>query len=88
MRTINKIITAVNGKFGAPMGRQNIGIKPENKRIYDCLVPMCNCCGAYDTGGAYWGSDRMGDIKPLRVSYTKDLEYIYFYRVFPVKKIN
>ena len=31
--------------------------------------------GAYDKGGAYWGIG-----KRLRVSYTKDLKYINFYR--------
>lgn len=91
MRTINKIITEVNCKYGAPMGRSNV--EPQNyalvetckkfivetntnesKRIFDCLVPMSSC-GAYDIGGAYWGID-----KPLRVSYTKDLTYINFYR--------
>ena len=73
MKTIDKIITNVNTKHGTPMGRRNVGIRPNNKRIYDCYVPMN---GAYDKGGAYWG---LG--KPLRVSYTKDLSYIEFYRI-------
>lgn len=107
MRTIDKIITKVNCKFGAPMGRPNKGENPikepnmeafkkqyshvkdtylfntlyvANKRelnektpkVFDCFVPMN---GAYDKGGAYWGLGR-----PLRVSYTKDLSYINFYR--------
>lgn len=75
MKTIDKIITKVNCKYGAPMGRPNIGSKPTDKRIYNCYVPMLNC-GAYDKGGAYWGVG-----KPIRVSYTKDLTYINFYRV-------
>lgn len=73
MRTINKIITKVNRKYGAPMGRSNVGKKPENKKVFDCFVPMN---GAYDTGGAYWGLGSR-----LRVSYTKDLSYVNFYRM-------
>lgn len=74
MRTIDKIVTKVNSKFGAPMGRANVGTKPTDTKVkvFDCYVPMH---GAYDKGGAYWG---LG--KPLRVSYTKDLSYINFYR--------
>jgi hypothetical protein len=74
MRTIDKIITKVSCKYGAPMGRANIGEKPEGVKIYDCAVPMSD--GAYDNGGAYWGIGRQ-----LRVSYTKDLSYIHFYRI-------
>lgn len=88
MRTIDKIITKVNGKHGAPMGRYNVGTQPvtitsgpncrivkKNQiKVFDCAVPMID--GAYDKGGAYWG---MG--KQLRVRYTKDLSYIEFYRV-------
>lgn len=76
MRTIDKIITPVNTKFGAPMGRKSIvthlktGVK-----IFDCAVPM-DSSGAYDKGGAYWGIG-----KQLRVEYTKDLSYIHFYRL-------
>lgn len=90
MRTIDKIITEVFSRGGAPMGRRNV-IPPyygrdfnwkgrkyipdgQKKRIYDCKVPM-SPCGAYDRGGAYWGIG-----KELRVSYTKDLTLIYFYR--------
>ena len=81
MRTIDKIITKVNCKFGAPMGRQNVGNHPHLgtvskekafKKVFDCAVPMN---GAYDKGGAYWG---LG--KQLRVKYTKDLSYVEFYR--------
>lgn len=92
MRTIDKIITNVSGKYGAPMGRIDrrpqyrysiINIEGnrqlqnnatgEVKKVFDCYVPMN---GAYDRGGAYWG---LGS--PLRVSYTKDLTYVEFYRV-------
>ena len=74
-RTIDKIIPKANCKFGAPMGRANHGTRPTDKRIYDCKVPMFsdNC---YDKGFVYWGIG-----KELRVSYTKDLSYIHFYRV-------
>lgn len=76
MRTIDKIITKVNTTYGAPMGRQNKGIRPLDlsKRVYDCAVPMAD--GAYDKGGAYWGHGAH-----LRVSYTKDLSYVEFYRI-------
>lgn len=73
MRTIDKIITKVNCKYGAPLGRVNVGIKPINKKIFDCKVRFIN--NAYDYGGVYWGSPAN-----LRVKYTKDLTYIEFYR--------
>ena len=76
MKTIDLIVNDVSCKYGAPMGRNNIGSRPENKRIYDCYVPMCYSDAAYDKGGAYWG---LGN--PLRVSYIKDLSYVEFYRV-------
>lgn len=82
MKTIDKIITHLECRYGAPLGRANVGEKPTNKRIYDCYVPMSSC-GAYDKGGAYWGLGA-----PLRVQYTKDLEYIKFYRVEKWKNIN
>lgn len=88
MRTIDKIITNVSSSRGAPMGRDNIDERPakdgfvlpeylENKknRLYDCAVPM-DSSGAYDRGGAYWGTGRQ-----LRVKYSKDLLYIEFYRM-------
>ena len=72
MRTLNKILTPAKG-----IGRQNIGTRPKiGVRVYDCLVPMR---GSYDKGGAYWGKAMYG-IPPIRVSYTKDLKYICFYR--------
>ena len=86
MKTIDKIITKVNSQYGAPMGRNNVDNREifevngkqyaqYNGKLFDCRVPMSND-GAYDRGGAYWG---LG--KELRVSYTKDLSYIKFYRV-------
>lgn len=89
MRTIDKIITEVSCKFGAPMGRYNIGTYPptittgkncrilsyrRQKKVFDCRVPLDN--GGYDKGGVYWG---IGN--ELRVQYTKDLSYVKFYRV-------
>ena len=81
MRTINKIVPPVSGKHDAPMGRSNVGIRP-NKRIYDCFVPMDN--GGYDIGGTYWGL-ALDNTKPLRVAYTKDLSYVEFYRALERK---
>lgn len=89
MKTIDKIITNVSTKYGAPMGRNNEGTRPgtitsgKNNRIvksnqitvFDCKVTLIQ---GYDKGGVYWGS---GD--ELRVSYTKDLKYIEFYRKGP-----
>lgn len=91
IRTIDKIITPVNSKYGAPMGRSSVfppiysiidtgtkyivePINKKSKRLFDCAVPMSGD-GAYDKGGAYWGHGHQ-----LRVSYTKDLSYINFYR--------
>lgn len=74
-KTISKIITKVGlVGGGAPMGRPNVGTKPIVKRVYDSQVPMTKD-GAYDSGGAYWGSGPQ-----LRVQYTQDLSYIHFYR--------
>lgn len=72
----NKIICEVNCKYGAPMGRGGKGTKPTDKRIFDRKVPLIYD-GAYDKGGAYWGSP-----DNLRVKYTSDLEYIHFYRTY------
>ena len=93
MRTLDKIITKVDCKYGAPMGRCDkapqdymiLGSKNGRKKIlnrytskqlpiFDCKVPMPDGC--YDKGGAYWGHGA-----ELRISYTKDLSYIHFYRV-------
>lgn len=73
-RTLDKIITQENLKYGSPIGRTSVGKKPTDKKIFDCRVPMSD--SAYDIGGAYWGQG-----KELRVSYTKDLTYINFYRL-------
>jgi hypothetical protein len=86
---VHNTIPEVSTKYGAPMGRMNIGNTPHtitsgraNKiykcnqiKIYDKRVPM-SPCGAYDKGGAYWGIG-----KQLRVRFTADLSYIEFYRM-------
>jgi len=83
---IKEIITDVNCKFGAPMGRQNIGAQPatitsgnncrivkKNQiKVYEKKVPMIE---GYDIGGAYWGLPHN-----LYVRFTKDLSYVEFYR--------
>jgi hypothetical protein len=83
----NEVIYPVNTKYGAPMGRSNVGRRPlkvasgpnnrifkkNQVKIYDKRVPMVD--GAYDVGGAYWGLGR-----ELRVEFTKDLSFINFYR--------
>lgn len=82
MRTITKIINPVDGKFGAPMGRCGVGVKPTDKKVFDCFVPMN---GAYDIGGTYWGLAMDGNA-PVRVAYTKDQSYIRYYRAFERKE--
>lgn len=85
MKTIDKIITKVDCRFGAPMGRENVDERPAKNgivsddwlydpknKLYDCAVPLID---GYDRGGAYWGTP-----SNLRVKYTKDLSYIEFYR--------
>ena len=76
MRTINKIITEVNGLYGAPMGRYSDteDKKPTDKKVFDCKVPINQ---GYDKGGVYWGYP-----DNLRVQYTKDLSYVHFYRTY------
>lgn len=84
MRTIDKIITKVNCKYGAPMGRPNVNNCPNEivngqvmqyvGKTFDCKITLNN--GGYDKGGAYWGIGR-----ELRCTYNKSLTYINFYRV-------
>ena len=77
MRTIDKIITKCNCKLGAPRGRADVGASNPpfgfTVKVFDCAVPLDG--GGYDKGAAYWGFPNN-----LRVSYTKDLSYIHFYR--------
>jgi hypothetical protein len=83
---ISSVITPVNGKFGAPMGRSNIGIRPttitsgphcrifkkNQVKVYRRRVHLSE---GYDIGGAYWGIG-----SPLYVEFTKDLSFIEFKR--------
>lgn len=95
MRTIDKIITKVSGKYGAPIGRSNV--LPQAYSIVDTgrkflanpftkeSKRIFDCAvpmnGAYDRGGAYWGLSSRGEgMGQLRVEYTKDLTYIKYYR--------
>lgn len=85
---INRVITPVNTKFGAPMGRSNIGSCPNTVtsgrnckvykknqiKVYTKTVNLDS--GGYDIGGAYWG---LGST--LKVDFTADLKYIRFYRL-------
>lgn len=68
------VIPPVNGKYGAPMGRPNIGDKPKDGvKVYTKRINLVD--GGYDAGGAYWG------IGPqLTVSFTADLKYVEFKR--------
>jgi hypothetical protein len=71
---ISEIITPVNCQFGAPMGRNEQGIKPTDKtKVYKKRVRLDS--GGYDSGGAYWGIG-----SPLYVEFTKDLNYIHYFR--------
>lgn len=69
----NSFLGKVNTKYGSPMGRPSYGEKPTNKRVYDRAVPIPD---GYDKGGAYWGHG-----EPLRVQYTLNGQYCFFYRV-------
>lgn len=83
---LSEIITPVNCKFGAPIGRPNKGSQPvtitrgkncrickvDQIKVYEKRVHLVD---GYDMGGAYWGIG-----KPLFVRFTKDLSYIEFYR--------
>lgn len=85
---INRVITPVNAKYGAPMGRANIDKRPRvvhkdgsstvigeffGEKLYNKRVRLFD---GYDKGGAYWGVG--GE---LRVVFNKDLTYVKFYRV-------
>lgn len=85
---ISEIITQVNSKYGAPMGRANIGTQPitvtrgrncrickvDQVKVYQKRVRLIYD-GAYDAGGAYWGIGA-----PLYVRFTADLSYVEYFR--------
>lgn len=84
---IKNVITPVNLKRGAPMGRPNIGTPPHTvtsgkkctifkkhqTKVYKKHVKLSE---GYDKEGAYWGTGR-----PLYVYFTADLSYIEFKRL-------
>lgn len=82
---IKRVITEVNCKYGAPMGRRNIDTRPklgvlsDGTKLVDASQPMYDkrviLIDGYDKGGAYWGIG-----KELRVEFNKDLTYINYYR--------
>ena len=83
---ISDIITKVSCKYGAPLGRQNIGtepitvtsgkncriIKKNQTKVYEKRVHIID---GYDSGGVYWGYP-----SNLYVRFTKDLKFVQFYR--------
>jgi len=74
-KTLSKIVYPVNCQYGAPMGRSNKGEYPlpfEGSKVITSKVQINE---GYDKGGAYWGNPNN-----LYVDYTKDLQYIKFYR--------
>ena len=83
---ISDIVVPVSCKYGAPMGRANVGtqpvtvtsgpacriIKKNQVRVYEKRVQLVD---GYDMGGAYWGWPNN-----LYVRFTKDLSYIEYFR--------
>lgn len=67
-----QLIGPVDGRFGAPHGRQSYGARTGQK-TYDRRVPIDS--GGYDRGGAYWGIGNQ-----VRVEYSATLDYVRFYR--------
>lgn len=81
-----QVVRKVPTRFGAPMGRANVGSYPvtitrgKNCRICKCDQPKVYkrrviLSDGYDKGGAYWGIG-----KPLFVEFTADLSYVRFFR--------
>ena len=86
----NKVVCPVSTKYGAPMGRSNIGnttdFIPTTKQGAKCIIDTIEpdtksydrkvpLTQGYDKGGAYWGG-----ANNLRVAYNKTLTIIIFYR--------
>jgi hypothetical protein len=71
----NQILSPVNSKYGAPMGRDSnlLCDKPTDERIFNRAVYLNQ---GYDKGGAYWGFPNN-----LRVEYNSSLSYVRFYRL-------
>lgn len=95
MKTIDKIITKVNCKYGAPMGRNgstpnypytivNIGAPHNylvNKNTKESKV-IFDCHVPFINGAYDKGGAYWGLPANLRVKYTKDLSYVEFYRTY------
>jgi hypothetical protein len=95
IRTIDKIVTPVSCKYGAPMGRHNFiqqgseikngtdNINVKYVRISgDYWIRLYDCAVPMSNDGAYdRGGAYWGIGKQLRVQYTKDLSYVRFYRL-------
>ena len=71
--TYDHILYKVDGKYGAPMGRNPSVLTESYGRIYDRKVSLTD---GYDKGGAYWGNG-----PELRVKYSLDGLYYEFYRL-------
>jgi len=85
-QAFHAIIYKVDGRYGAPMGRSNVGSQPitvtrgnagricecDQVKVYQRRVILDQ---GYDSGGAYWG---IGE--PLYVRFTLDLSYVEFFR--------
>lgn len=83
---LSRVITPVNLKLGAPMGRPNVGTYPmgvtrgNSGRMFKKDQPVVytrrvNLINGYDKEGAYWGYPNN-----LYVEFTPDLTYIRFFR--------
>lgn len=92
MRTLDKILTPRDCKYGAPMGRSSIfpdkytivDIGASHKYLIDAEGKshiIFDCAVPMSSCGAYSKDGTYwGCGKQLRVQYTKDLSYIRFYR--------
>lgn len=68
------LVRPVSTKYGAPMGRIDVGqVNDISGRVFDRYISLN--MGGYDSGGAYWGTGAL-----LRVRYTLDLAYVRYYR--------
>ena len=85
-QAFHEVLRNVNTRYGAPMGRSNVGQQPETiTRGPQCREYKCDQVKVYqrrvildqgyDSGGAYWGYG-----EPLYVRFTLDLSYVEFFR--------
>ena len=85
-QAFHEVLRDVNTRYGAPMGRSNVGSQPitvtrgpkcreykcDQTKVYQRHIALDQ---GYDSGGAYWGIG-----KPLYVRFTLDLSYVEFFR--------